>query len=198
VVREGDFISVQWRRIGSGLSLDESPIVKTHLTGTYNLPNIMAAVATGIVFGLRDEEIAAGISGYLPTNNRSEVRKKGSVTYILDAYNANPSSMEVAINNLVGSDGDHSVILGEMLEVGATSTDEHRAVCARLLQLKLKTVCLVGNEFYRFKGEFPFAFFQNVDDLNAWLQSHTFEHETVLIKGSRGNKLEKAAELLLA
>jgi len=198
VVRNGDLISVQWRRKGSVRTLDEAPIVPTNLTGTYNLPNIMASVAVGVVFGLRDDEIAKGISGYVPSNNRSEIRKKGSVTYILDAYNANPSSMEVAINNLVGSVSEHSVILGEMLEVGPTSKDEHRAICERLLQLKLKTVCLVGSEFCQFKSEFPFAFFENVDELNVWLQSHRFDNETVLIKGSRGNKLEKAAELLLA
>ncbi|MFM1875195.1 MAG: UDP-N-acetylmuramoyl-tripeptide--D-alanyl-D-alanine ligase [Bacteroidota bacterium] len=198
VVRNGDLISVQWRRKGSETTLDEVPIVPTNLTGTYNLPNIMAAVAVGVVFGLRDDEIAKGIIGYIPSNNRSEIRKKGSVTYILDAYNANPSSMEVAINNLVGSESEnHSVILGEMLEVGPTSSEEHRNICERLATLKLSTVCLVGKEFLRFKDEFPFHFFENVDVLNEWLSAHSFENETILIKGSRGNKLEKAAQLLL-
>lgn len=199
VVRDGNFVSVQWKRKSNEGTLDDAPIVKTNLTGTYNLPNIMAAVATGIVFGLTDDEIAKGLSSYEPSNNRSEVRKKGSNTFILDAYNANPSSMEVAINNLVGSEGDnHSVILGEMLEVGPTSTEEHRNICERLASLKMKTVCLVGKEFNQFKNDFPFQFFENVDQLNEWLNDHPFENETVLIKGSRGNKLEKAAELLLA
>lgn len=199
IVREGNFVSVQWTRKADSARLDDAPVVKTNLTGTYNLPNIMAAVATGIVFGLSDDEIARGISGYQPTNNRSEIRKRDSNTFILDAYNANPSSMDVAISNLLGSDGtNHSVILGEMLELGPTSSEEHRFICSRLLSLKLKTVCLVGAEFLQFKDDFPFNFFTNVSELNVWLSTHPFENETVLIKGSRGNKLEKAAELLLS
>ncbi|MCB9185670.1 MAG: UDP-N-acetylmuramoyl-tripeptide--D-alanyl-D-alanine ligase [Flavobacteriales bacterium] len=200
IVRDGNFVSVQWKRKEAEEgTLDNAPVVKTNLTGTYNLPNIMAAVATGIVFGLTDAEIAKGLSSYEPSNNRSEVRKKGTNTFILDAYNANPSSMEVAINNLVGSEGEkHSVILGEMLEVGPTSAEEHRNICERLASLKMKTVCLVGKEFNQFKSDFPFQFFENVDLLNEWLKDHPFDNETVLIKGSRGNKLEKAAELLLA
>ena len=199
IVRDGNLVSVQWKRKVNEGTLDDAPIVKTNLTGTYNLPNIMAAVATGIVFGLTDAEIAKGLSSYEPSNNRSEVRKKGTNTFILDAYNANPSSMEVAINNLVGSVGEnHAVILGEMLEVGPTSAEEHRNICERLVSLKMKTVCLVGKEFNHFKNDFPFQFFENVEQLNEWLKDHPFDNETVLIKGSRGNKLEKAAELLLA
>jgi UDP-N-acetylmuramoyl-tripeptide--D-alanyl-D-alanine ligase len=107
--------------------------------------------------------------------------------------------MDVALHNLVGSEGDkHSVILGEMLEVGPTSAAEHKAICERLETLKMNKVCLVGAEFYRFRNDFDFHFFMNVMELNEWLSAHPFENETVLIKGSRGNKLEKAAELLLA
>ncbi|TNF28726.1 MAG: UDP-N-acetylmuramoyl-tripeptide--D-alanyl-D-alanine ligase, partial [Bacteroidetes bacterium] len=181
IVRDGNYVSVQWKRKDTDGTLDDAPIVKTNLTGTYNLPNIMAAVATGIVFGLTDAEIAKGISTYEPSNNRSEVRKKGSNTFILDAYNANPSSMEVDINNLVGSEGEnHSVILGEMLEVGPTSAEEHRNICERLASLKIKTVCLVGKEFNQFKNDFPFQFFENVDQLNEWLKVHPFDNEIVL------------------
>ena len=199
VVRDGNLIAVQWHRKDSEGSIENAPVVKTNLTGAYNLPNIMAAVATGVVFGLTDEEIARGVTGYEPSNNRSEVRMKGSNTFILDAYNANPSSMEVAINNLIGTDAkNHSVILGEMLELGESSQDEHRLVCDRLKILQLKHVCLVGNEFLQLKKDYDFNFFENVDELNEWLVNHPFENETVLIKGSRGNKLEKAAEQLLA
>ena len=199
VVRDGNLISVQWHRKESEGLIDEAPVVKTKLTGAYNLPNIMAAIATGIVFGLSDEEIARGLTSYQPTNNRSEIRKKGSNTFILDAYNANPSSMEVAITNLMGTDGIHrSVILGEMLELGDTSASEHRQICNRLTKLQLKHVCLVGTEFKQLRDEYDFNFFENVEELNEWLRNHRFEDEIVLIKGSRGNKLEKAAELLLA
>jgi UDP-N-acetylmuramoyl-tripeptide--D-alanyl-D-alanine ligase len=199
IVRDGNFVSVQWKRKDTVSSIDESPVVKTNLTGTYNLPNIMAAVATGMVFGLTDKEIANGISSYEPSNNRSEVKKKGSNTFILDAYNANPSSMEVAVTNLITSDGaNHSVILGEMLEVGVTSDEEHMNICTRLQSLRVKSVCLVGEEFQQFKNEFQFNFFLSVEELNEWLKNNPLENETVLIKGSRGNRLEKAAELLLA
>ena len=198
IVRDDNFVSIQWKRKGDKNPIDNAPIVKTNLTGTYNLSNIMAAVGAGVVFGLSDEEIANGISSYQPSNNRSEVRRKGSNTFILDAYKANPSSMDVAINNLIGTNGKHhSVILGEMLEVGATSAHEHEAICKRLQALNMKTVCLVGKEFQQFDSAYPFNFFQNVDELNTWIQLNPFQDETVLIKGSRGNKLEKAAELLL-
>lgn len=197
IVRNGNLVSVQWKRKETSGSLDDMPIINTNLTGTYNLPNIMAAAATGMVFGLTDNEIAKGVSGYEPSNNRSEIRKKGSNTFILDAYNANPSSMEVAINNLVSSDGkNHSVILGEMLEVGSTSSEEHKSICERLTALNLKTVLLVGSEFYQFRNDYEFDFFQNVDELNEWLQDHPFDNETVLIKGSRGNKLERVLTII--
>jgi UDP-N-acetylmuramoyl-tripeptide--D-alanyl-D-alanine ligase len=199
VVREGNYISVQWKRKDSEQSLDESPVVKSKLTGAYNLSNIMAAVAVGVVFGLTDEQIAKGISEYQPSNNRSEVRQKNGNTFILDAYNANPTSMDAAINNLMSTDAtSHSVILGEMLEVGDTSSSEHKAVCDRLKMLQLKHVCLVGKEFLEFSDSYPFEFFENVNELNEWLENNPFENETVLIKGSRGNKLEKAAEKLLS
>ena len=199
IIRGGNFVSVQWKRKDDVSSIDDVPVVKTNLTGTYNLPNIMAAVAIGIVFGLTDVEITNGISSYQPLNNRSEVKKKGSNTFILDAYNANPSSMEVAITNLISSGAEnHSVILGEMLEVGALSDEEHRNICTRLQSLRLRSVCLVGKEFQQFQNEFVFNFFLSVDELNEWLKKNPFENETVLIKGSRGNRLEKAAELLLA
>lgn len=199
IIRDGNFISVQWKRKQTIGSIDDATIVKTNLTGTYNLPNIMAAVATGIMFDLTDDQIAQGLSSYQPANNRSEVRKRDGNTYILDAYNANPSSMEVAITNLLSSDAENqSVILGEMLELGDTSYQEHHSICKRLQTLNLKTVCLVGKEFLTCKGEFDFNFFENVDKLNEWLkQNQPFENETILIKGSRGNKLEKAADLLL-
>jgi UDP-N-acetylmuramoyl-tripeptide--D-alanyl-D-alanine ligase len=107
--------------------------------------------------------------------------------------------MEVAVTNLITSDGaNHSVILGEMLEVGVTSDEEHMNICTRLQSLRLKSVCLVGEEFQQFKNEFQFNFFLSVEELNEWLKNNPLENETVLIKGSRGNRLEKAAELLLA
>ncbi|MDP6908760.1 MAG: cyanophycin synthetase, partial [Flavobacteriales bacterium] len=199
IIRYGNFVSVQWKRKEATLPIENAPVVKTHLTGSYNLPNIMAAVAVGIEFGLTDEQIAKGISTYQRSNNRSEVRDSGSNTLILDAYNANPSSMEAAINNLMSTDAENrSVILGEMLELGTTSNDEHGKLCEQLELLGLKTVCLVGEEFNQFKEQYPFHFFNNVDDLNEWLPKHPFQNETILIKGSRGNRLEKAAELLLA
>lgn len=197
IVRDGHFVSVQWRR-GADVAWDTVPVVRTRLTGTYNLPNIMAAVAVGLHFGLSDAEVAAGLSGYEPSNSRSEIRQKDGNTYILDAYNANPSSMEVAINNLMAMDGElKCAILGEMLEVGPTSAEEHHAICERLRQLGLKRVCLVGKEFLRFKDDFPFDFFADVEELNAWLRQHPFRSSVVLVKGSRGNRLEKAVEVLL-
>lgn len=197
--RDGNYVSVQWKRIDSEQPIDEAPIVKSRLTGMYNLSNIMAAVAIGVVFNLNDEEIANGISGYEPSNNRSEVKQKNGNTFILDAYNANPTSMDAAINNLMSTDAEnYSVILGEMLEVGPTSATEHKAILDRLKTLNLTHICLVGKEFMQFKNEYGFEFFENVETLNEWLEDHPFENETVLIKGSRGNRLEKAAEKLLS
>jgi len=196
IVRSGHFIALQWRRKGCS-DWDACPLVPTRLTGAYNLPNLMAAVAVGIHFGLTDEEIAKGISGYEPNNSRSEVREVGGNTLILDAYNANPSSMAVALDNLMSTDSPrYSVILGEMLEVGPTSALEHRNVCERLRHLSLSKVCLVGEGFMSQQTDFPFQFFKDVDELNVWLAGQEFKDETILIKGSRGNRLEKAAEFL--
>jgi len=198
IIRDGNFVSVQWKTKEADTPIEETPIVKTNLTGTYNLPNILAAVAVGIEFGLSNEQIAEGISSYQPSNNRSEIRVVKSTTFILDAYNANPSSMEVAIDNLMESAAENrSVILGEMLELGTTSNHEHKTICERLKVLQLKNVCLVGAGFAQFKSNYPFRFFENVDALNQWLPNYPFENETILIKGSRGNRLEKAAEILL-
>jgi UDP-N-acetylmuramoyl-tripeptide--D-alanyl-D-alanine ligase len=197
VFRNGHLISVQWRRKGNA-DWDGCRTVPTHLTGTYNLPNLMAAVAVGIHFGLTDEEIARGISGYEPSNSRSEIRSVGSNTLILDAYNANPSSMAVALDNLMATASPrHSVILGEMLEVGPTSAVEHRSVCERLQHLPLYKVCLVGKGFKSHEADFPFHFFDDVETLTAWLADQDFHEETVLIKGSRGNRLEKSGQRLV-
>lgn len=197
IVRSGHHIAIQWRRRGC-VDWEACPLVPTRLTGSYNLPNLMAAVAVGVHFGLTDEEIARGISGYEPANSRSEVRVAGSNTLILDAYNANPSSMAVAVDNLMATDARyHSVILGEMLEVGPTSAVEHRSVCERLQHMSLRKVCLVGQGFMSQQADFPFQFFKGVDELNDWLAEQEFKDETILIKGSRGNRLEKAAEFLL-
>lgn len=196
IVRDGHFVSVQWHgRDESGW--EDVPIVRTNLTGTYNLPNIMAAVAIGKHFGLADDEMARGLTDYVPSNNRSEVRQSGTNLLVLDAYNANPSSMSVALDNLMAMESNRrSVILGEMLEVGPTSSEEHRAVCERLLQLGLVNVLLVGKEFMNHRDAFPFRFFLSVDELILWLAENPLHNETVLIKGSRGNRLEKAADLL--
>lgn len=172
-------------------------IIHTQLVGAYNLINILAAIALGKYFDVPETDIYAGIEGYQPTNNRSQLIRLGDGTQlIVDAYNANPSSMAVAIDNLIDSPSQHKVaILGDMLELGEATEEEHRKVLAHLSAHPEVEALLCGPCFRKVADEALLAF-ENVEEICEYLRRHPLRPESlVLIKGSRGIALEKVLPL---
>ena len=168
--------------------------VDTHLIGAYNLPNLLAAVTVGLHFGIRPEQIDAALSGYQPTNSRSELREVHGNRLIVDAYNANPSSMAAALSNFAMIDAEHKmVILGDMRELGAESLEEHRSIVRRLEAMQLDRIWLVGEAF----GEVAtkgMRIFPDVEAVMEALAANPIRDTTILIKGSNGTRLHKLPE----
>ncbi len=167
--------------------------IHTQLTGHYNLPNVLAAIAIGVHFGVTPENIRAGIENYSPSNNRSQVVTLGSNTIVLDAYNANPSSMKAAIENFAGLPGESKVmVLGSMAELGTASLEEHQAIIDLIKEYEWKNVLLVGGDFLKLSH--PFSSLPDSAAAGDWLKSRQFEKTHFLIKGSRSTKMERALD----
>jgi len=169
--------------------LDEK-LIKTQLVGEYNLPNVLAAVTIGKYFDVPDSKIKFAIENYTPSNSRSQLIQKGDNKIILDAYNANPSSMKLAIENFSKMPGDKVLILGSMAELGQESEKEHQALVEQIADHKWKEVILVGNEFE--KVSHPFHQFKNSNEVKDWVQQQKFKNTNILIKGSRSMQMENA------
>ncbi|HEY6062499.1 MAG TPA: UDP-N-acetylmuramoyl-tripeptide--D-alanyl-D-alanine ligase [Chitinophagaceae bacterium] len=168
--------------------------IKTQLVGDYNLPNVLAAVAVGKYFKVPDDKIKAAIENYSPSNSRSQLLEKGTNKIILDAYNANPSSMKLAIENFANLAADNKVLmLGGMAELGDESLNEHKAIVDLIRQYHWKTVVLVADDFLQF--DHPFIKFNNASEAREWLQQQHFENTYLLIKGSRSIQMEKVLEM---
>ena len=172
-------------------------LIESNLFGGYNGYNIMAAACIGQYFGILPEQVKTAIEAYKPDNNRSQVTKTTQNTLILDAYNANPSSMEAALKTFAGSDyPDKTVILGDMLELGEESDQEHQQILALLDDLGFTRVYLIGPVFTRMNTKRENLCFHDSELAKLWLGHHRIIQATVLIKGSRGVKLEKLIEVL--
>lgn len=170
-------------------------IIKSNLTGTYNLTNIAVAATIGNYFNISDEEIKEAIASYLPTNNRSQWINQESNKILLDAYNANPSSMTVALENFAQLEEDDKIIfLGDMFELGPESSKEHQKIIELAQKLELNTA-FVGNNFYLNKNE-KSLFFEDFENLSNYLKSNKISNKTILIKGSRGMALERILNLI--
>lgn len=177
--------------ITNGVSVDE---IDTHLVGDYNLPNILCAVAVGKFFNVPDEKIKASIENYIPSNSRSQLIEKGTNKIILDAYNANPSSMKAAIENFANLHADNKVLmLGGMMELGEESIEEHKTIVSLLEHYRWKDVVLVGGDFS--KVSHHYHFFPNALEAKQWLQQQNFEHSYLLVKGSRSMQMEKVLDI---
>lgn len=164
--------------------------IQTQLTGAYNFPNVMAAVAVATHFGVPEKDIAPAIAHYTPSNNRSQVIQQGNNTIIMDAYNANPSSMRAAIENFAGIQSDKKVLmLGAMAELGADSLKEHADLVTLLERTHWDAVVLVGGDFK--KVNHPYIFLENATEAGKWLQQQQLQHAYILIKGSRSTGMEK-------
>lgn len=176
------------------LSLDGQNI-QTQLMGNYNFPNIAAAITMGLHFGVPTDAISKAIEGYVPQNNRSQIVKTAHNTLFLDAYNANPSSMKVALENFAALSATHkTVILGDMFELGEDSAHEHQAIADLAASLHFETIFLVGKNFHGVSTSH--LSFEDFESLKIHLSKHPFQNKTILIKGSRGMRLERVVELL--
>lgn len=169
----------------------------SNLTGAYNLENILAAARIGLEFGVDPLLIKKGIESYQPSNNRSQVLKKGTATLLLDCYNANPSSMEVSIQNFLQIDQRNKVmILGDMLELGSVSDVEHQKVVDSIENSGVDTILLVGEKFMKTRTSSNILKFENVEEMKNGIDSSFFSNKFILVKGSRGIQLEKVVDLL--
>lgn len=169
--------------------------VHTHLIGEYNLTNALAAVSIGKYFGVKTDKINKAIEEYLPTNNRSQLTQTDRNTLIIDAYNANPTSMNAALRNFEKMDVAHKVlILGDMKELGDEALVAHQEILNSISKDAFDEVFLVGDVFSKTKTDY--THFKELNDFLKYLETHPLSNKYILIKGSRGIQLEKTIELL--
>lgn len=208
-------LSLEINRVGYGESaknhdfklIESSPnlkltwkdnIITTNLYGKYNFPNIMAAICIGDYFNVSENDIMDAITTYVATNNRSQFTQIGENTYYLDAYNANPTSMKAAMETFIeGKFSNKLMILGDMLELGNVSEEEHSFVVEKAENNQLETI-FVGSNFFllseKYKDNKLLHFFKNYEEVIDWFAENNPKSRNILVKGSRGIKLEKIVE----
>ena len=175
-----------------------SLLIRTNLVGSYNADNVMAAIAVGAQFGVSLVDAVRAIEAYVPSNNRSQMTRTEHNTLIVDAYNANPTSMAAALDNFSNVSADCRIaMLGDMLELGEDSAAEHKAVIESALSRGFCKVFFVGKEFASVSVASDNAmFFQTSDELADYLKANPVHDATILIKGSRGTRMEKVIPVL--
>ena len=170
--------------------------IQTHLVGSYNFENVAAAIAVGCYFGVNADDTQAALESYQPTNSRSQVID-GKNHIIMDAYNANPTSMNASVTNFRSISGDNALlILGDMRELGEASEQEHKAILDLLKSSGFHEAYLVGPCFSRYNDNPEYQTFLTVDELVAYLGQHPVTGRAILVKGSRGIQLEKTLPLI--
>jgi UDP-N-acetylmuramoyl-tripeptide--D-alanyl-D-alanine ligase len=166
--------------------------IKTMISGDFNADNILAALAAGSYFGVDIKEMINAIAGYVPDNLRSQVIKTKHNTLFVDAYNANPTSMQAAIRNFRNYPGKNKMlIIGAMAELGSASEQEHRSLISMLDEIDAEKIFLVGEAFYKLPVPAGFMRFRNTEEMSAWLKTNPVRNVIVLLKGSRIAGLEK-------
>jgi UDP-N-acetylmuramoyl-tripeptide--D-alanyl-D-alanine ligase len=178
--------------------------IETKLLGDYNFDNILSALCVGKYFGVAMDKAHEAIANYSPTNNRSQVIKGEHNTLILDAYNANPSSMKAALENFDKMPAEHKVvILGDMFELGSYAREKHLEIVQIVQEMKFDKIIFCGKEFYEAHkntteqvANLDLYFFENKDKLKEYLQDNPLKNSYLLIKGSRGMGLESLVEIL--
>ncbi|MFN8154082.1 MAG: UDP-N-acetylmuramoyl-tripeptide--D-alanyl-D-alanine ligase [Bacteroidia bacterium] len=169
--------------------------IKTQLTGDYNLDNVLSAVAVGRQFGVEAQDIKEAIEQYVPGNQRSQVIKKGNLTIVQDTYNANPSSMQAALLNFEKHfSGNKIIALGEMLELGETAPEEHQRIAETAVRIGGENVLLVGSLFKDIAQRLGSRHFSDSTTCKEWLKANKPTTGHLLIKGSRGSKMEVLME----
>lgn len=174
--------------------INEKPVeIKTQLVGEYNLLNVLAAVTIGNFFKIPVEKIKNAIENYKPSNSRSQLIKQGTNEIIFDAYNANPNSMKAAIQNFAKMERNNKILLlGNMMELGKESEQEHIEIIKIIDQYEWDKVALVGKEFKNI--DHSFLSFDSVLQLRDWFKEQQFQNKQILIKGSRSTQMEKVLE----
>ena len=191
-----EFVEFKWNI--KNKELVNQPLVKTNMFGHYNFINLLCAACIGNYFKVAEHDINSALEAYIPEMNRSQVKKTKENIIILDAYNANPSSMFLAIDNFQNKENLHKIlILGDMFELGNYSRLEHQKILNQILMQSFEKVILVGLQFYEHKDSFPqFSFYPSIDILKVFLNTNKISASTILIKGSRGMKLEQLVDFL--
>ena len=177
------------------LRLSDGREVNTKLVGAYNADNVLAALCVGEYFGVERSAAIAAIEAYVPSNNRSQMQKTDRNVLIVDAYNANPSSMDAALSNFAGFEAASKIVLlGDMLELGETSVEEHRKIVEKVARCGFKAY-YVGDEFAK-AGASPC--FASSDELAEYISTHldAFTGAAILVKGSRGKRMERTISVL--
>lgn len=181
------YLSVEW----NGHKID------TQLVGDYNFENVMAAICIGTYFKVAANDIVEALSSYCPTNNRSQVVETGKNRVIMDAYNANPTSMSHAIKNFRNiCKDDNLLILGDMRELGNESEQEHKTIIALIKELGFKNVYLVGEEFSKCSKNSEYSSFDSAEELAQYLSIHPISGFDILVKGSNSVHLNKITDSL--
>ena len=194
--KEDDFV-IQLNNVQPQVSIHfNNNEIRSQLIGDYNFKNISAAVTIGSYFNVSDKQIKVAIENYVPQNNRSQIIEKGNTTIILDAYNANPSSMTVALENFAKQEGENKVaILGDMFELGKDAKNEHQEIAALANSLNIGKVVFIGKNFYDAIPKTNETY-QSFDDFKTHFNFKTLENTYLFIKGSRGMALERVLDLL--
>ncbi|NQY09353.1 MAG: UDP-N-acetylmuramoyl-tripeptide--D-alanyl-D-alanine ligase [Flavobacteriales bacterium] len=171
--------------------------IKTHLIGKYNFENVMCAIAIGQYFEVNFQSISKAISSYVPTNNRSQIVETATNRILLDAYNANPSSMNLSIHSFINQDSKEKYFfLGDMMELGQYSDAEHQNIVDLLVENNINNAVLIGNAFAKTNTPNHFNLFTNREEVIVWLKENPVSNGAILIKGSRSMKLEELVDSL--
>lgn len=189
-IENSEMLAIKWET-GSGKTT-----IETNLVGSYNFENVMAAICIGTYFKVPPAKIKSAICSYLPSNSRSQAMKTAKNSIILDAYNANPTSMQAAIENFRHMKAKPKmVILGDMLELGDESLAEHLSIVRMIEESDFESVILIGPDFMQVAGK-RFTSFRTADEAYIWLKSENIQDFNILVKGSRGIKMEKVLDAL--
>ena len=191
VTGNSPYLTFEWKAGKDG----EKHEVQTQLIGEYNFPNALAAITIGTFFGVEADKINEALSNYTPQNNRSQLKKTADNTLIIDAYNANPTSMMAALENFNRMKVKHKMlILGDMRELGAESAAEHQKIVDFIKECEFEKVILVGNQFTA--ARHSYQTYANTQELIQALQNNTPKDHTILIKGSNGIRLSSIVDYL--
>jgi UDP-N-acetylmuramoyl-tripeptide--D-alanyl-D-alanine ligase len=188
------FLNIEWKQQNNSATYE----IHTNLVGDYNFENVLTAICVSSFFGVSPQNICQAISKYIPQNNRSQNRQTERNNLIIDAYNANPASMKVAVDNFLALPvSPKMLILGEMRELGKYSREEHQILVNRIRESAVNQVFLCGSNFINLDNiPSSWKIFNSTDELLKTLETETIKEYNILIKGSRGNQLEKAVDKL--